>query len=444
MLLPMLSGLSLNVVGIIAFLSFNLIAFAISVFVLFSPRLNLWLCIWNFVMDKLRYILYQKLRAKRREGLLTDIMIKEHKDIKLEVHQVTTDDGYHLVLQRFWCTRSGAAPKKAILMQHGLMENSSVYLLHGEQSIALRMARAGYEVWLGNNRSSLYGQMTLVEDHEGNVQMHEKVNESSFWNYSIDELVKYDFPAMTRKVKQISGLDKIDFIGMSQGAGQAMGSLSSDADMKDHFNSMILLSPACFLRKSPNGLLMQILLQIPESWFGVHEFMMVLSLAPLIMPDWIVGTCGYTIMKMSGFLKRPLGGAESYKTRAKWFKGVPLGCTSTVNLLHWLQVMRDGGVLTRFRTREKYNIEGMLNTWDKQDSSLHKPNVFVILGDDDCVIDHEASRAAFEERDSNNEVIVKTRKVHVANEFGHTDFLWADLENNSHIYDKIQKFLSCH
>lgn len=329
-------------------------------------------------------------------------------------------------------------------MQHGLMETSSVYLLHGEQSIALRMARAGYEVWLGNNRSSLYGQMTSTEKHEGQVQLHEKINDSSFWNFSIDDLVKYDFPAMTRKVKEVTGLDKIDFMGMSQGAGQAMGSLSDDHNMNQHFNSMVLLSPACFLRKSPASLLMQLLLQIPEAWFGVHEFMMFLSLAPLVFPDWIVGTCGYTIMKVTGFLKRPLGGADSYKTRAKWFKGVPLGCTSVVNLLHWLQVLREGGVLTKYRTREKYDIEGLVERWDTQHSSIHKPNIFVVLGDDDCVIDHETTKRVFEEKESNNQAQVKTRKVYVANEFGHTDFLWADMENNGHIYDKIQKFLSCH
>lgn len=398
--------------------------------------------IWARMVEFLRRTLYNRLTSYKRHQLLTNILISEHSDLILENHQVTTQDGCTLLMHRFRSINYETF-RGVILMQHGLMETSSVFVLHGSKSLPMRLARQGYDVWLGNNRSSLYGQMA-PDEGDDEIRMNSKIDDTSFWKFSIEELIKYDFPAMVEKVKSVSRVDKIDFVGQSQGAGQAICALCEMPQLKDSFNSMVLLSPACFLRQNPDELLIQLLLNAPSKWFGEREFMVLVCLFQMMLPQWLVGNSGYAVMRLMGFLKRPLGGSESWKIRARWFSGIPFGCTSVNNLLHWLQVLRNGGCLTKFGTQEPYQIPEMLRQWSPD---AHRPNMLVLLGDKDCVVDEQATRKVFEEcyrcsnDDEGTDVTTTRCKVYIAEDFGHTDFLWSDMHNNEHIYDKIEKFL---
>ena len=51
--------------------------------------------------------------------------------------------------------KEGATP---VLIQHGLFSSAETWVLNKENSVAFRLAEAGYDVYLGNNRGTRYAR----------------------------------------------------------------------------------------------------------------------------------------------------------------------------------------------------------------------------------------------------------------------------------------------
>jgi pimeloyl-ACP methyl ester carboxylesterase len=70
------------------------------------------------------------------------------------------------------------------------------------------LIEAGYDVWLGNNRGTIYsrGHASLTHDDD------------EYHAFSFYEMGKYDVPAMIDYIRDISGQEKVSFIGHSQGS----------------------------------------------------------------------------------------------------------------------------------------------------------------------------------------------------------------------------------
>ena len=77
-----------------------------------------------------------------------------------ERHQVTTKDGYILDIFRIPGKLEEENTKKPVVfLQHGLGANMMQWVMnYPEQSPAYVLANQGYDVWLGNNRGTTFGQ----------------------------------------------------------------------------------------------------------------------------------------------------------------------------------------------------------------------------------------------------------------------------------------------
>ena len=73
--------------------------------------------------------------------------------------------------------------------QHGLFSSSDTWI-HGQSvSPAIRAAKAGYDVWLGNNRGTKYSRNHTTLDPTASK------DQDDYFDYSFYELGKYDAPA---------------------------------------------------------------------------------------------------------------------------------------------------------------------------------------------------------------------------------------------------------
>ena len=76
-------------------------------------------------------------------------------------------------------------------MQHGLMDCSGTWLITEEQNQLPKMfSEAGYDVWMLNNR----GTQTSFE-HQNPKEYDVFGFNSKFWDFSFDEMGKYDVKA---------------------------------------------------------------------------------------------------------------------------------------------------------------------------------------------------------------------------------------------------------
>lgn len=164
-----------------------------------------------------------------------------------EEHIVQTKDGYLLTLHRIPRARGeewvpGSPPKPVVYIHHGLMMSSDVFLCTttAERSVALRLADAGYDVWLGNNRGNKYSRKHI------SLGPHD----AAFWDFGIDEYALYDIPDSIEYILDTTGESSVSYVGFSQGTAQAFAALSIHPKLNKKFNVFVALAPAM----SPPGL----------------------------------------------------------------------------------------------------------------------------------------------------------------------------------------------
>ncbi|XP_037513150.1 lysosomal acid lipase/cholesteryl ester hydrolase [Rhipicephalus sanguineus] len=132
------------------------------------------------------------------------------KGYPVEEHRVTTSDGFVINIQRMpdgHKARHAKGPKPVVFLQHGLLSSSADWVInYPPESLGYILADAGYDVWLGNVRGNTYSS---------HVKYTRK--DKQFWDFSFDEMIKYDLPAMLDYVLNTTQQTKLFYVGHSQG-----------------------------------------------------------------------------------------------------------------------------------------------------------------------------------------------------------------------------------
>jgi len=186
----------------------------------------------------------------QKNGTFTNL-IQAH-GLHCESHNVTTDDGYILTLFR---VRDPEGPKfdkgaKPILVQHGLTSDSNTWILLGAESLSVKLAHAGYDVWFGNNRGTRYSRGHLRLDPVKN-----SADRKEYYDYSFYELGKYDLTANVDYIRKQTGFDKITYMGHSQGTSQMFSALSENhGSMNDKIDTFVAMAPIVNLFHQQGGI----------------------------------------------------------------------------------------------------------------------------------------------------------------------------------------------
>jgi lysosomal acid lipase/cholesteryl ester hydrolase len=145
-----------------------------------------------------------------------------------EEHDVITSDGYILKLHKIPGNQS-----RPVLLVHGLSGSSDDFIIRGNTSISVSLARAGYDVWLLNKRGNQYSRrhVTLVPDAD-----------SAFWNFTFHEHGE-DVVAAVDFILEKTGLETVPAVGISQGVSSVFALGATRPEYNKKIKPFIALGP---------------------------------------------------------------------------------------------------------------------------------------------------------------------------------------------------------
>lgn len=94
-------------------------------------------------------------------------------------------------------------------MQHGLNCSCTDWILNDKNSLAFILVDHGYDIWMNNTRGNRYSRHHQFLDPD--------LDKKQFWDYSFEDMGKYDLPALFNYVLMKTGVKTVTYIGHSQG-----------------------------------------------------------------------------------------------------------------------------------------------------------------------------------------------------------------------------------
>ncbi|KAL5611601.1 hypothetical protein BROUX41_000815 [Berkeleyomyces rouxiae] len=246
-------------------------------------------------------------------------------------HSPMPTEGSDPASASFAPSQSQRGDKYPVLLLHGLLQSSGTFCVNDDRSLAFSLAKAGYDVWLGNNRCGFHPR-------------HASLNpgDSRMWAWDIREMATLDLPALVDGVLRRCGYATLGLVCHSQGTAQALLALSCDhvPALSQRISVVCALAPAAYagpLVRKPCFRLMSSLAQ--PLWrivFGVHSFVPPMMLAHRWMPARPYGALGYIVFS---FLFGWSDCRWDRRLRARMFQFAPVHVSSA---LMWWWLGRGG------------------------------------------------------------------------------------------------------
>lgn len=153
---------------------------------------------------------------------------------------------------------------------HGIECDSNFWTPNTPSNVpAFILAEQGYDVWLGNNRGTRYGQY--------HTTLNKK--DAEFWRFSQEEMGLKDLPTFIDHILETTGQEQLTYIGHSQGTTQMF--LASSLN-PDYFNKKVNLFVALGPVTSLVNIEVPALRALSKDWreveylalkFGVYDLM---------------------------------------------------------------------------------------------------------------------------------------------------------------------------
>ncbi|CAM9367016.1 unnamed protein product [Ascophyllum nodosum] len=368
------------------------------------------------------------MRSARIEGRRTARELVEAEGFRLEDHHAVTADGFVLVMHRVLdpdrvrisATSSDAASHRpVVLLMHGLMQDSESLLCGGrDHSLALRLAAAGFDVFLGNARGNRYSHKHLRLSPQ---------TSDAYWNFSIDELASFDTPAMVEQTLKASGQSKLCYIGFSQGSAQAFAAFSSNNDLLDKICLFVALSPAARANHlSPSLLLSLVQANLRQVFiyllFGRRRMVPVaLTWQRIMSREFFITTIDVAVGYL--FSWKASQASVSMKRKFELYPHI-YSYTSVKCVVHWFQMMYSGRLCMFADSSAAQYIPV---TYDVRRISCP---VVLVHGGSDQLVEVETLK------DTLPNLVVSIREE----AYEHLDTMWADTAKDT-VFPKVEALI---
>jgi len=185
---------------------------------------------------------------------------------------------------------SSSKPKYPILMIHGLLQSAGAYCTNDDSSFAFYLCKAGYDVWLGNNRCGFNPEHTLLNYADPRM-----------WAWNIRQMGVMDLPALISRVLSETGFEKLGLICHSQGTTEAFVALAKEQrpDLGDRISVFCALAPAAYAGPLIGKMYFKFMRVISPAlfriMFGIHAFIPFMMTMHSVLPGKLYGALGYRV-----------------------------------------------------------------------------------------------------------------------------------------------------
>lgn len=242
-----------------------------------------------------------------------------------DVHEIVTEGGWILKAHRISDPRRPGPPGHPVILQHGILCNSSHFFMCEERSMAFWLVNQGYDVWATNIRANFRCGHTEYTRFD-----------PRFWSWGLKELA-YDLRDVIEFICGATGKPRVAFVGHSQGSGSMYLALSPGIcpQLGRRLSCFVALGPSVYagpvLRKFPFSLLRTF--RSRKWWslvFGIKEFIPAIALFQRYLPAFWFGHLGAVLIGYLFGLHR-----HNWNRRQvpKIFRSVPVPTSS--ELLYW-------------------------------------------------------------------------------------------------------------
>ncbi|XP_026730889.1 lipase 3-like [Trichoplusia ni] len=171
----------------------------------------------------------------------------------VEVHTVTTEDGYILEMHRIPYGRDANnvpnRKKPVVFLMHGLLMSSADFIIMGPSSaLAYILAEEGFDIWMGNARGNTYSRKHVRLNPDALLN-------TDFWKFSWDEIGNIDLPTMIDYALNVSGHERLHYVGHSQGTTSFFVMTSLRPEYNSKIISMHALAPVAYMAHNTSPLL---------------------------------------------------------------------------------------------------------------------------------------------------------------------------------------------
>ncbi|XP_052747154.1 lipase 3-like [Bicyclus anynana] len=241
---------------------------------------------------------------------------------RAERHTVTTEDGYVLTVFRIPRGRRCASGARGppVLLLNGLLLDAETWLAAGPgAALGFLLPDACHDTWAGSARGGTHGRAHVRLDPR----------HAAFWQFSADEIGRYDVPATVDYVLSRARAARLHLVGYSQGGGAALVMLAERPRYARKVGVLVAAAPVAALRHiaSPFGTLLSAaaLAEGALALLGAHE--------QLGAGSWARRLCAARALRrgpcaaLLGALDAPHAGSVARETYDELFAHFPGGAS---------------------------------------------------------------------------------------------------------------------